>query len=136
MEHKKSKKGIIIALAALVVVLIAVLAIYFTTRPATVEGTKTITVEVIHKDGSTKEFPLKTDKEYLGAALVEGKVVGDNQADFGLYILTADGETADEAKQEWWGISKDGVALEVGADSQPIADGERYELKLNVGYDF
>lgn len=136
MEQKKSKKGIIIALAALVVVLVAVLAIYFTTRTATLEGAKTITVEVIHKDGSTKEFALKTDEEYLGDALVEGKVVEDNQGDLGLYILTADGETVNEVNQEWWNLTKDGEALTVGASTQPIADGEHYELVFTVGYDF
>lgn len=136
MEQKKSKKGMFIALAALVVVLVAVLAIYFTTRPATVEGAKAVTVEVIHKDGSSKEFSLKTDKEYLSDALVEGKVVEDNKGDYGLYILTADGETANEANQEWWNITKDGQALSVGASTQPIVDGEHYELVFTVGYDF
>ena len=135
MEQKKSKKGIIIASTVLALVLVALLAVYFTTRPQAVQGAKTVVVQVVHGDGSEKGFTLKTDKEYLGEALVEGKVVEDNQGDYGLYILTADGETADEAKQEWWSLSKDGVALMVGASSQPILDGEHYELTLTVGYD-
>lgn len=135
MEQRKRKKGIIIALAVLLVVFIGVLAIYFTTRPATAVGAKTLTVEVVHKDGTKKEFTFQTETEYLGDALVEGKVVEENQGDYGLYILTADGETADEGKQEWWKLTQAGEGLQVGADAQPILDGERYELTFTVGYD-
>lgn len=136
MQQRESKKGMLIALAALVVVLAAILAVYYVNRPATVPGGKSIMVQVIHGDGTTREFPLQTEKEFLGEALVEGGVVENNQTEFGLFIVTADGETADESEQEWWSISKDGVSLQLGADTQPIADGEQYELTLTVGYDF
>lgn len=136
MEQKQSKKGLIIALVALVVVLAAALTLYFTTRPDTTQGAKTVVVQVVHKDGTAKDFELHTDFEYLGEALIEGEVVVENQGDYGLYILTADGETVNEADQEWWNIAKDGESLMVGVDSQPIVDGEHYELIFTVGYDF
>ena len=59
----------------------------------------------------------------------------DNQSAYGLYILTADGETADEDNQEWWCITQGGEQLNTGADQTPIADGDRFELTLTVGYD-
>ena len=62
-------------------------------------------------------------------------MVEDNQGPYGLYILTADGETAREAAQEWWRITRDGEAVNTGADSTPIAGGEHYELTFTVGYD-
>ena len=68
------------------------------------------------------------------AAIALG-IVEDNQSAYGLYILTADGETVNEANQEWWKVSKDGEALSVGADSAPIADGDHFELVFTVGYD-
>ncbi len=136
MEKRTSKKGPLIALAVLVVVLAAALAVYFSSRPAAVPGGKHITVQVIHGDGSTKDFSVNTEQEFLDQALVEGGIVEDNQDQFGLYILTADGVTADESKQEWWNVCKDGEPLQVGAGSQPIADGEHYELVFTVGYDF
>ena len=130
---KKNTKLIlaVVAVAALIAILLGV---WFATRPETTQGAKTITVEVVHKDGSTKDFTLKTEADNLGAALVEGKVVEDNQGAYGLYILTADGETADESNQEWWQITKNGVSLTTSADSTPIADGEHYELTLTVGW--
>lgn len=79
MEAKKSKKGTIIALAVLAAVLIGCLALYFAMKPAPQAGGKSIVVEVIHGDGTSREFKLSTEAEYLGGALVEGKVVEDNQ---------------------------------------------------------
>lgn len=135
MEQKKSKKGLVIALIAAVVVLIAALAIYSATRPDASSGVKNITVQVVHGDGSTKDFKLDTEREFLGQALADSAFVEGSQTQYGLYILTADGEMVDEAKQEWWMVSKDGESLMVGVDSQPIADGEHYELTFTVGYE-
>ena len=94
----------------------------------------TLTVEVVHGDGSTKEFTLHTEAETLGAALVEDKDIGvvGEDSDYGLYITAVDGEEASNDAQTYWAISKDGTMLEVGADSQPIADGEHYELTLTT----
>ena len=60
----------------------------------------------------------------------------DNQGAYGLYILTADGETVNEAAQEWWCITKNGESMTTGASDTVIADGERYELTFTVGYGF
>ena len=51
----KNKKMILIAVALLTCVA-AMLGIFLGTRPETVTGTKTITVTVVHKDGSEKVF--------------------------------------------------------------------------------
>ena len=89
------KNGRLILAAVVVVLLIAVFAvIWFATRPATTEGSKTITVEVVHKDESTKTFTYHTDAEYLGEVLLaEGLVEGD-ESEYGLMITTVDGEQA------------------------------------------
>ena len=67
--------------------------------------------------------------------VVEHGIMEENQSSYGLYILTADGETANEMKQEWWRLTKAGEELMTGADEVVIADGEHYELTLTVGYD-
>ena len=131
----KGNKKIIIAVAALAVVAVILLLVWKLQAPTGQTGSKTGVVEVVHGDGSNREFELKTDDAYLGSALVEGKVVEDNQGAYGLYILTADGETANEGNQEWWQITKSGEKLNTGADSTPIEDGDHFELTLTVGYD-
>ena len=78
---------------------------------------------------------LLAQQAYLGPALVEGGVVEDNPAAHGLYILTADGETVDEANQEWWKLTKSGELLTTGVDSTPIAGGDVFELTFTTGYD-
>ena len=119
--------------SAAIIVIAAVC--WFLLKPDTVEGDKTITVEINHLNGDKKTFTINTDAEYLRGALEEeeGLVEGD-ESDYGLYILTMDGETADESKQEWWGYTKSGEYVEYSVDQCPIADGEHYEFTLNVGW--
>ena len=65
----------------------------------------------------------------LAIAAIEG-----TESEYGLYVTTVDGETADESKQEWWGYSVNGTFAELGVDSQPVADGDVYDFVLNVGW--
>lgn len=127
-------KKIILGALALVAVVAILLGVYFGTRPDAVEGEKTLTITVVHKDGSEKVFAVHTDAEYLEQALLESGIVADNQAQWGLYILTADGETADETNQEWWCLTRAGEEMVTGAGDTVIADGECYELTFMVGY--
>ena len=45
-----------------------------------------------------------------------------------------DGETVDDANQEWWCLTKGGESVETGVDSTPVEDGATYEWTLMVGY--
>lgn len=127
MKNKKIWLG----LAALVVVAAGLLLVYRTFAPKPVAGSKTVTVEIVHGDGTARTVELRTDAEYLGQALdeEEGLVTGE-EGPYGLYIKTADGETASDAHRTWWCITKAGAELPTSADLTPIADGERYELTL------
>lgn len=135
-QKKASNKKIFIGVVCVLLLAAAMYAVWRLNGPQTqaVAGAKSITVQVIHKDGSSKDFELHTNQEFLGRALVEDGVVEDNQSAYGLYILTVDGETADENNQEWWQVTRDGEYLVTGADETPIADGEHYELTLTVGW--
>ena len=101
---------------------------------AATNGTEiTITVAVINKAGETSEHEIKTTATDLGTALVESGLVEDNQSDYGLYILTVNGETADwNVDQSYWSLSKNGEALMTGASATTIADGEHYELTYTI----
>lgn len=110
--------------------------LWYTTKPKVRTGSKALTVEVIHGNGESRAFDFRTDAQTLADALVEQAIVEDNQGAYGLYILTADSETVNEANQEWWCITKGGESLMTGASETVIADGEHYELTFTVGYDF
>lgn len=130
----QKKQKILISIGAALLVVAAVVAMLlwkgFSADP--VEGSKAIVFEVVQKDGSSEEFDIATDAEYLADALVEEGLI-EYAAD-GLYT-TIDGTTADWSVDEsWWCISKDGVSLNVGMNQQPIADGEHYEATYTIGY--
>lgn len=131
-----SKKKSLIAGIVLAVMVLAALFCWKSFAPQAVEGDKTITVEVVHGDGSTKEFTIHTDSETLGAALMEEELLVGEEGPYGLFVTAVDGETVDSAKEEWWNFSKNGEALMTGVDSTMIADGEQYEITFTVGYDF
>lgn len=132
-EHKNNRK-IIMALAALLIVIIALLGLYRFTRGDTVAGAKTITVQVIHGDASSKTFEYHTDREYLGEVLADEALVSGETGPYGMFITSVDGETADDAAQEWWCITKGGETHNSSADQTPIVDGDIYELTLTTGY--
>ena len=95
------KKTIAIAggLLALLCVLAGVL--YFQFKPQTTAGEKEISVVVVHANREEKTFTYQTDAEYLGEVLTENKLVEGSQGEYGLFITTVDGETADDSKQQW-----------------------------------
>lgn len=135
MENpKKNSKKPILAVIGLVVVIAALLCVFLMTRQSTVEGKKTITVEVVDKDGASQEFTYETDREYLGEVLQDENLVEGEEGEFGLFITVVNGIAADDSNQEWWCITKTGEQLNTSADKTPIADGETYELTLTVGY--
>ena len=121
--------------ALLLILLLAGFGILYTqTRPQTTAGEKTIYITVIHADKNETAFTYQTDAEYLGEVLLAENLVSGEEGQYGLFITTADGETADSSRQQWWCITQNGEKLTTSADTTPIADGEQYELTLTEGY--
>ena len=130
MKNKKVWLG----LAALIVALAVMVGIYAATRPETVDGTKEITVLVIHKDGTEKEFEYHTDAEYLGTVLLEERLAEGESGQYGLMINTVDGETADwSVDQSYWAIFIGEDYATTGADSIVLTDGGEYSLVYTIG---
>ena len=129
------KNGKLIAGAAAILVLAAVFAgIWSATRPATSEGAKTITVEVVHKDESSKTFTYHTDVEYLGEVLQSEGLVKGEQGDYGLYMTEVDGEAAVyETDGAYWAFYQDGEYASQSVDQTPINDGDSFSLVYTVG---
>lgn len=133
MEKKSSKKGLI-ALVVVLVLAVAALVIWQVNKPADQKGGKEITVNIDHLNGDDTSYTISTDEEYLRGALEQENLIEGTESEYGLYVQTVDGETADESKQEWWGYSVNGEFAELGVDSQPVADGDVYDFVLNVGW--
>ena len=130
MKNKKT----ILAIVVLVAVIAVFAGIYFATRPETTEGAKTITVTVVHKDGTEKEFTYHTDEEFLGPVLLAEKLVKGKQDIYGLMISAVDGETADwNVDQGYWALYVGEEYATSGADTTPINDGDSFKLVYTIG---
>ena len=126
------KKSLIIAVVAFVVLCAAAVAIYFATLPKPEDGKKTVTIEVVYPDSTSKEFTVKTDGEFLSDALVEANLVKAEEVEF---FSTVDGVIADYSKDgAWWCITKNKEMCNYGAKQLPIADGDHYEITYTIGF--
>ena len=92
------------------------------------KGEKTVTVRVI-ADEQELTFTIHTDKETLGDALLEHKLIDGEEGPYGLYVKAVNGIVADySVDKTYWNFTKAGELMMVGVDGAEIADGEQYEL--------
>jgi hypothetical protein len=124
-------KKIWIAVIALVAVVALMVGVWFATRPKVQEGSKTITVAVVHKDGTRNEYTIQTDAETLAEAMNEENLLGEDVE--GMYY-TVDGETTDyNINQSWWKLNKNGQMCMDGANTAKISDGDVFEWVYTIG---
>ena len=129
----KKKQGLI-ALGLAVLLILGSLAAYRCFAPRAQTGGKTITVNVDHLSGGDTTFTVSTDAEYLRAALEQEGLIAGTEDEYGLWLTTVDGETADESEQQWWGYDVNGEMALYGVDGQVVMDGDVYDFTLNVGW--
>lgn len=124
----------IIAAAVFCLLALGLWRVWRSSLPETAEGTKAVTVEVTHGDGSTAEFSYQTDLEYLGALLEQEGLITGTPGDYGLFVETVDGETVDYAKdQSWWRLTCNGEDVTTGVDAVVLHDGDRYGWFYTAG---
>lgn len=129
----KKKTKVLVAVLALVAAVAVLTGVYLALRPATQQGGKAVAVTVVAGE-HTATHQLQTDAEYLGQALLDAGLVEGEDGPYGLYITAADGVRADDAKQQWWCLTKGSAPVSTGVDATPIADGDQFELTLTTGY--
>ena len=123
----KNKK-LLIAVIALVLVVAALAAVYFTSRPTTQEGSTAFTVTVIHADGSEKKFEYRTDETSLGTFLEEKGLIDSKGADQGMFH-SVDGEKAVYSEDgAYWAVYEGEEYALQGIDTTPVKEGQVYKL--------
>lgn len=129
---------IILSIAAIAAAILVLLGIYHVFSPKVQEGTKAYTMIVTSEDRSRKSYQGKTDAEYLRDLMDELQATGDfaydgYEGDYGLYITTINGVTADyDMDGAYWSIYVNGEYGMYGADTQPVAAGDRFEFVYEV----
>ena len=129
MQNKK----MILAAVALVVVIAIFAGVYVATRPEVQQGSKAITVVVVHGDGSEKTFEYRTDAEKLGACLEEKGLIESEGADDGMFH-TVDGEKADwNVNQSYWAFYLGDEYAMAGIYDTVVENGAVYKLVYTIG---
>lgn len=95
------------------------------------EGATSFPLVITDKDGNTVNVTVNTDKETVGEALLEQGLVEGEDGDYGLYIKTVNGITADyDVDGTYWAFYINDEYAMTGVDQTPIAEGETYTLKV------
>ena len=126
MKNKKT----LFAVLALVLVIGLMAALYLTTRPQAVEGSKQVTVLIVHKDGTEKKLEFGTDHEYLADLLLEKELVtGYASEEYGFTIESVDGVVADWTLDgAYWALYEGEEYAVTSAAGIVLADGGIYKL--------
>ncbi len=96
-------------------------------------GKTTVMVEVKVEDQSVT-FTIKTDKTTLGEALMEHDLIAGDQGQFGIYIKSVNGITADyDVDQSYWAFYINGEYAMTGVDTTQITEGDTYQLAYAKG---
>ena len=111
------------------VAVMALVYVKFSAKP--VEGSKNITITVIDSTQKETVYELKTDAEFLSQAMkeAEGLEFGADEGPYGLSVHTVNGERADyNLDGAYWGFNVNGTYCNYGVDSQPVMDGDAFEI--------
>lgn len=95
------------------------------------EGSTKFIFTVVDKEGNETQFEIHTDKETVGEALTELELIAGEESDYGLYVKTVNGITADYDKDGvYWAFYVNGEYAQTGVDSTVITGGDTYSFKV------
>ena len=95
------------------------------------EGSKEFALTVTDKDGNETQFEIHTDKETVGEALQELNLIDGEEGEYGLFVKTVNGITADyDTDGVYWAFYVNGEYAASGVDVTQITEGDSYALKV------
>lgn len=95
------------------------------------EGKTQFNFTVVDKDGNETAFEIHTDKEMVGDALTELNLISGDEGDYGLYVKTVNGITADyDTDGSYWAFYVNNEYAQTGVDLTPITEGDYYSFKI------
>ena len=95
------------------------------------EGQTVFSFTVVDKDGNETAFEIHTDKETVGEALLDCALIEGEAGQYGLYVKTVNGITADyDADGTYWAFYVNGEYAMTGVDSTDINTADTYTFKV------
>lgn len=122
----------ILGVIAIIVVIAALLGVYFAFREQPAQGLKTVSVEVVLSDGESEIYETSTDAEYLRQVLdeIDGITYGETVNGFGPMVTEVNGERAVyEENGAYWGFYVNGEYCNYGISDQPVNDGDEFRIE-------
>ena len=93
------------------------------------DGKNTVIVEVKAGEQAVT-FTVNTEKDTVGAALLEHKLIEGDQGDYGLYVKKVNGMTADyDVDKCYWAFYVNGEYAQSGIDLTQIEKDAKYSLE-------
>ena len=95
------------------------------------EGNTKFILTVVDKEGVETQFEIHTDKETVGEALEELELIAGEEGEYGLFVKTVNGITADYDKDGvYWAFYINDEYAQTGIDATTITEGDNYSLKV------
>lgn len=95
------------------------------------EGQTTFLFTVVDKDGNETNFEIHTDKTIVGEALLDVDLIAGDESEFGLYVKTVNGITADyDVDKTYWAFYVNDEYAMSGVDTTTIEEGSTYSFKV------
>lgn len=95
------------------------------------EGSREFALTVTDQEGNETEFEIHTDKETVGEALTEIGLIAGEESEYGLYVKTVNGVTADyDTDGKYWAFYINDEYAQTGVDTTEIKEGETYSFRV------
>lgn len=95
------------------------------------EGSTQFLFTVVDKDGEETRMEIHTDKKTVGEALEELGIIEGEESEYGLFVKTVNGITADYEKDGmYWAFYINDEYAQSGVDATDITEGDSYAMKL------
>lgn len=134
-EKKINSVAVIVAAIGLVALIVIMTVLFLVFREKPVEGSKSISIEVISKEEISTKYELQTDAEYLRQAMeeAEGLEFTGSESEYGMMVETVNGELADyNVDGAYWAFYVNGDYCNYGIDTQPVEDGDAFSIVYTV----
>ena len=98
------------------------------------EGETEFLLTITDLDGNETQVTIHTDQTIVGEALQELGLIEGEEGQYGLYVKTVNGITADyDTDKTYWGFYTNGEYAMSGVDTTEIAAGDTYALVVEKG---
>ncbi len=93
------------------------------------EGQTSFEFSVIY-DGTETPYIVRTDREFVGEALMDNGLIDGEPGAYGLYVKVVNGITLDyDTDGMYWAFYINGEYAMSGVDTTPITEGESYSFR-------